>query len=119
MVVRVEIDNDNNEVLIYKPRCPKCNESMVKGFFRYQADARMNDRTALLNEVTFGLDNMLVYMLFMCDKHRDQRVEMTPQEVSKVAGYLQHQVKFVPTPKIIGKTTHTKDGDALHEQPLT
>ena len=119
MVVKVEIDNDKNEVLIYKPRCPKCNESMVKGFFRYQADARMNDRTALLNEVTFGLDNMLVYMLFMCDKHRDQRVEMTPQEVSKVAGYLQHQVKFVPTPKIIGKTTHTKDGDALHEQPLT
>ena len=99
MVVRVEIDHNTNEVLIYKPRCPKCNESMVKGFYKYRADARYNDKAALLNEVTFGMENMLVYMLFMCDKHRDQRVEMSPQEIGKCASFLQNQIRFVATPK--------------------
>lgn len=71
---------------------------MVKFFFRQQQDHRYGDKETLLNEVTFGYNNLLTYMLFACPKHRDQRVEMNPNELGRLAGYMAHQIKYVRTP---------------------
>lgn len=99
MVVKVIENKDNNTVTIYLPRCPECDETMVKGFYRYLADPRMTDRNAFLNEVTFGYMNPLVSMTFVCKTHRDKRIDMSYSELASVAAYLQDQIKFESSPR--------------------
>jgi hypothetical protein len=99
--ITVEEDKENNKVTVWIPRCPKCNERLVKGLYKYKPDSRKADAFELRNAVTFGYIDSFVYYMYICNKHRDQRFVMDANQLGIISTYMEHQRVFRNVPKHI------------------
>ena len=99
---KVSIEEKDDQVFIYKPRCPICDANMVEGIFEYYKDANDNigvDKYGDNATSSFLPFRMYKKLLYVCAKHKDKQVWVTPDQLGIINQYVKDRQQFVTYPR--------------------
>ena len=94
---KVSIIEKDDQVFIYKPRCPTCDANMTEGIFEYYRDVNDNggyDRYNMPTGATFLPTRMYKRLLYVCPKHKDKQVLLTPDQLGIINLYVKAKQQY-------------------------
>ena len=94
--IKLEEDKQNNKIICWIPRCPICDDRLVKGLYKYRPDDKKVSQT---HSTTFNELDHYVYYMYICNKHRDQRFRMDGDQLGLMSTYTKDQIVFRNLPK--------------------
>lgn len=99
---KVTIEEKDEQVFIYKPRCPVCDANMIEGIFEYYRDANDNigiDKYGISSASSFLPNRMYRKLLYCCKIHKDKQVLVTPDQLGIINQYVKARQQFMTYPR--------------------